>query len=623
MRTVVVGGGVSGAHAALTLLERGHDVELWDIGGEEPDFADPGVAFHDWKSLLADPVAHLLGADLGALIPPATAELLRYPPSRRFLASPDDPLWSFESDGFYPYASFAKGGLANGWGANALSFDADDMAEWPVSISEMDAAYKTVYQRIRVAGPIDDDLTPHLPGVYPSEPPVRLSGADERLLQSYQRRKPKLARSGIKIGQARMAVTTDASRHNACDHCERCLWGCPKASIYNPRLTTLVDCEANRGFRYVSGRMVLSLLSSNHRITGIRYLDTSTQEIREEPCDVVFLAAGALQTGAIFLRTLKAARIEVALHTEGLMDTAVVKIPFVSLASVGRPSDARSFQFNRLILGMIADSPPWPRYLHGELLHLDQSALLPADRAHALRQPALEEALLCPQVGAGRGHPLLSGPNHGRKPSGAPRRPATLGHRSTVLSGVRGKGEPHPAIGFQDAVCAAAPTLPAKRCRPLPVRGGDPLRRDRADGRRAEAMRRQGTIQPLSESLHRRRRGFPVVAQQVDHDVAGRARDPRGAKRRALKNDVLFPLWQIDPQEYDCDLRLLGLTPKARPLRPPLAVSRRRPLSLSPPRRILPVPGRTAADRMEDRAPRPRDQAVHSRPSDTARPELA
>jgi len=370
MRTVVVGGGVSGAHAALTLLERGHDVELWDVGRDEAGFAEPGTGFHEWKTRLADPVAQLLGTDLGALIPPATAELLRYPPSRQFLTSPKDPLWRFQSDGFFPHTSFAKGGLANGWGANALSFDTDDIKEWPVSISEMDAAYKIVYQRIRVAGPIDDDLTPHLAGVYPSEPPVRLSDADERLLQSYERRKLKLAKSGIRVGRARMAVMTDASRHNACDYCERCLWGCPKAAIYNPRFTTLAECEANRGFRYVSGRLVLSLISSSRRIIGIRYLDTSTQEIREEPCDVVFLAAGALQTGAIFLRTLKGARVEVALHTEGLMDTAVVKIPFVSLASVGRPLDVRSFQFNRLILGVITDSAPWPRYLHGELLHL-------------------------------------------------------------------------------------------------------------------------------------------------------------------------------------------------------------------------------------------------------------
>ena len=278
MRTVVVGGGVSGAHAALTLLERGHDVELWDVGRDEAGFAEPGTGFHEWKTRLADPVAQFLGPDLGALIPPATAELLRYPPSRQFLASPEDPLWSFESDGFSPYASFAKGGLANGWGANALSFDADDIAEWPVSISEMDAAYRTVYQRIRVAGPIDDDLTSHLAGVYPSEPPVRLFDADERLLQSYERRKLKLAKSGIRVGRARMAVMTDASRHNACDYCERCLWGCPKAAIYNPRLTTLAECEANRGFRYMSGRLVLSLLSQ--RTTGSPASDISTRRRR-------------------------------------------------------------------------------------------------------------------------------------------------------------------------------------------------------------------------------------------------------------------------------------------------------------------------------------------------------
>jgi len=370
MRTIVVGGGVSGAHAALTLLERGLDVELWDVGREEAAFAEPGTTFHAWKDDLPDPVAHLLGADFGALIPPSDPELLRYPPSRQFLASPDDPLWGFKPDGFFPYGSFAKGGLANGWGANALSFDADDLSGWPVSESEMDAAYRTVYQRIRVAGPVDDDLTPWLRGVHPSEPPVRLSSADERLLRSYRRGKPKLEKSGLRIGLARLAVITEASRSDACDYCDRCLWGCPRSAIYNPRLTTLAQCEAYGKFRYVPGRLVLALRSRDHRIDGIRYLDTATQQVLEEPCDAAFLAAGALQTGAIFLRTLKAARLDVALHTEGLMDTGVVKIPFVSLGGIGHPPDARSFQFNRLILGMVADSPPWPRYLHGEILHL-------------------------------------------------------------------------------------------------------------------------------------------------------------------------------------------------------------------------------------------------------------
>jgi choline dehydrogenase-like flavoprotein len=369
-RIVVIGSGVSGAHAALTLLERGHAVEMWDVGREEPEFPEPGATFHELKSRLADPIAYFLGADLRALVPPASGELLRYPPSREFLIPPEDDLWNFTSASFHAYGSFAKGGLANGWGANASSFDEDDLAEWPLSFSDMEAAYKTVYDRIPVAGPSDDDLTPHLRGVHPSQPPVQLSVSDERLLATYDRRKPELEKLGVKIGRARLAVVTDPSRADACDYSERCLWGCANGSIYNPRLSTLKQCETHKGFRHVAGRLVLGLRSNADRIDGVRFIDVATREIRVEPCGAVFLAAGALQTGAIFLRTFRAARSETAPLSEGLMDTTVVKIPFLALRSIGQPPDARSFQFNRLIAGMISESAPWPRYLHAELLHL-------------------------------------------------------------------------------------------------------------------------------------------------------------------------------------------------------------------------------------------------------------
>ncbi len=370
MKVVVVGGGVSGAHAALTLLERGHDVEMWDVGREDTAVSHPGVTFHDLKSRLADPVSHFLGADHAALVPPGVPELLRYPPSRRFLASADDTLWDFVSDSFFPYASFAKGGLANGWGANALAYDENDLTGWPVSFADMDAVYRTACRRIPVAGPADDDLSPHLRGIHPSQPPVRLSSADQRLVRTYQRKKAALSRSGVFIGAARLAVATDPSRTDACDYCDRCLWGCPRGSIYNPRASTLKECEAYRGFRYLPGRLVLSLPSRDNRVVAIRYFDTASEEIREEPCDMVFLAAGALQTGAIFLRTIKDACPGIGLESAGLMDTTVVKIPFVALQGIGEPSDQRAFQFNRLIVGIVSDGSSWPRYLHGELLHL-------------------------------------------------------------------------------------------------------------------------------------------------------------------------------------------------------------------------------------------------------------
>jgi len=296
--------------------------------------------------------------------------LLRYPPSRRFLASAHDPLWNFLTEGFAPYASFATGGLANGWGANALAYDEDDLSGWPVSCAEMDRAYRTAFARIPVAGPVTDDLSPYLAGVYPSQPPVRPSHADDILLKTYGRKSRALHRRGIRVGLARLAVVTDPDREDACDYCDRCLWGCPRGAIYNPAASTLSACAAHRNFRHLRGRYVISLLSRENRISAIRYLEMASGAIREEPCDAVFLAAGALQTGGIFLRTLKAARPDILAESEGLMDTTVIKIPFVSLRAIGHPAEPRAFQFNRLIVGIVGGAGGWPRYLHGELLHL-------------------------------------------------------------------------------------------------------------------------------------------------------------------------------------------------------------------------------------------------------------
>jgi choline dehydrogenase-like flavoprotein len=370
MRIIVIGAGVSATHAALTLLERGYPVELWDVGREEARIPEAGTDFHGLKDRLPDATTYFYGSDLHALIPPTAPEMLRYPPSRHFLASTGDPLWSFVSDNFAPYVSYAKGGLANGWGANALSFDDDDLAHWPISFADMEAAYRIVYQRVPVAGPAFDDLTPHFPGVCSSQPPVRLTEADKALVQAYVRKRPALARRGIKLGQARLAVVTDPQREEACNYCDRCLWGCPRASIYNPGLSTLEACRRKPGFRYRPGRLVVSLVASDMRISGVRYLDTDTQELREEACDVVFLAAGALETGSILLRTVSAARLDLSLETEGLLDTSVVKLPFVALRRIGQPAEPSAFQFNRLIMGVENEAQGWPRYLHGEVLHL-------------------------------------------------------------------------------------------------------------------------------------------------------------------------------------------------------------------------------------------------------------
>ncbi|WP_178371905.1 GMC oxidoreductase [Desulfacinum infernum] len=354
----------------MTLLERGCNVELWDVGREEPPFPQDGVTFHELKDIVEDPVSYFLGECLEGIIEPNAPELLRYPPSRDFLVSRSDPLWCFLDTNFVPYVSYAKGGLANGWGANVMAFDDDDLSCWPISFADLEPAYRKASKRIPVSGPNEDDLSPYCRGVSPSQPPVKLSTADQKLMVAYARIRKQFLRRGIRLGRARLAVVTDQRFENACDYCDRCLWGCPKKAIYNPAVTTLADCRKHSGFRYLPNRFVLSLETDDNRATSIRYMDTRTGQILRETCHIVFLAAGALGTGSIFLRTLNRTRPDLGPETVGLLDTAVVKLPYVLIRNIGAAADARSFQFNRLIMGLENRVEGWPTYMHGEVLHL-------------------------------------------------------------------------------------------------------------------------------------------------------------------------------------------------------------------------------------------------------------
>lgn len=372
MKIIVIGGGVAASHAALTLLERGLAVEMWDVGREEPPVDPTGVSFHALKGALTNPTDYFLGPRLEALIPPGADELLRYPPARRFLLpTEDDAFWPFEAGGFRPFLSLCRGGLANGWGANALAYTEDDLRGWPVRAADLAQDLATVLRRVPLAGPQQDDLSPHLAGTKPNQPPVKLSATDAWLMHRYRRMRAALNRAGIYLGHSRVAVRTATAEADSCDYCDRCLWGCPRQAIYNPARETLARCETYPGFAYRPQRLVLWLRRRDRRITAIRYLDTRTGQMHEEDCDVVFLAAGALASGIVFLNTLAHSGLDLSPESAGLMDTQTVKLPYLALGCIGKPAPERAFQFNRLNLGVVDEEPgEWPGYLHGEVLHL-------------------------------------------------------------------------------------------------------------------------------------------------------------------------------------------------------------------------------------------------------------
>jgi len=377
MKYVVIGSGPSGSNAALTLLRRGLPVELWDVGREDTAFPHSEAGLHGLKEMLDDSQGYFLGKRFEALIAPGSGELLHYPPSRNFLMGEDDPYWPCQGQDFKPFLSLARGGLGVGWGANAVSYDDDDMRDWPISFVDLEQAYAETCRRLPIAGSMDA-LSAYFPGIKPNQPPVRMNRHDASLLSSFQRRADAIRKRGnIQLARARIAAVTAQDQSSTCKYCGRCLWGCPQGSLYSPANTTLLECQGHAEFSYKPGRLVLNLETRDGRITGIRYRALDTNEEYTEACDVVFLAAGALQSGGIFLRTLQRdsaysdGRIQTD-RTQSVMDTAVVKIPYINLRQVGTTQEERQFQYNRLI---VAHRKPrkggWPMHCHGELLSLN------------------------------------------------------------------------------------------------------------------------------------------------------------------------------------------------------------------------------------------------------------
>ncbi len=370
----IIGSGPSGVNTALTLLQRGKRVRLFDVGIVEEEIAYPDKSFHELKGALDNPYRFFLGAGIDAIIPPDSEVLHEYPPNRNYILKPSHPLWNVAPGPFQSVLSLAQGGLGAGWGANCVSYDDDDLRDFPIELQALSSSYQKAAKRIPIAGPIRDDLSDFFPTLRPSQPPVDLNHHDRMLLAKYEYRRALIQRlCRIRLGRSRMAIVTAHDAHQQCQYCCRCLLGCPTGAIYDP-VETLHKCERYNQFEYISNHFVVNLGVEHGRVCSIKYFHTVKQQYGAIEADAVILAAGAIGSGAIFLRSLAPfASANPSLQmTKSILDTKAVKIPYLHPRVIGRPnSDDSDFQFNKLILGYLQTQPgPYPRYIHGEILSL-------------------------------------------------------------------------------------------------------------------------------------------------------------------------------------------------------------------------------------------------------------
>ena len=374
-RVVIVGSGASGVHFALSLLQKGYDVHMLDVGATGSEPVNQQDSFVGLKSNLIDPAAYFLGEDFsGVFLPEGQSEYYGIPPNKSYVLTnvADGYL---KTRGFSPLQSFAQGGLAQVWTGGAYPFNSYELEAYPFSYKDIEPYYGEVAKRIGISG-VDDDLSRFMPVHDHLLSPLDIDEHSAVLLSEYAKHKSFLhEKFGCYFGRSRSATLTAAKRGRpACSYLGRCLWGCPTDAFYTPSIT-LRECADFSNFHYHPGLRIRHFKYDGKRhITSVVTQSQTGAALQDLPVDRLVLAAGTLASSKIFMQSIYQATGEFV-KLPGLMDNRQVLIPFVNLKMIGRAFDPATYQYHQVAFGIEGEEPA--EYLHGLITTLKTAMIHP------------------------------------------------------------------------------------------------------------------------------------------------------------------------------------------------------------------------------------------------------
>ncbi|MBE7440644.1 MAG: hypothetical protein HS115_19530 [Spirochaetales bacterium] len=199
--------------------------------------------------------------------------------------------------------SYSLGGLSNVWGASILPHHPEDLSDWPVPFSELQASYQAVLDFLPQAAWPDSMTGLFLPEGDVSKG-LKAGAQIQKILENLEKKKDELARDGIFFGQSRLAVD---NRNNSCRYCGLCMYGCPYDLIYSSRQT--LEKWNQGGVDYRPGHLVHSF-----REEGLKVLVQGTLLNSGKPFQYegkrLYLGAGVLETARITLQSFQLKEVE-------------------------------------------------------------------------------------------------------------------------------------------------------------------------------------------------------------------------------------------------------------------------------------------------------------------------
>ncbi|HMC56150.1 MAG TPA: GMC oxidoreductase [Gemmatimonadaceae bacterium] len=302
---IVVGSGPAGANAAAALVERGRRVLMLDVGDTDATYEAlvPAQRFALIREWDAGQHRYFLGERFEGIPDTGVRVGAQLTPPRTYVTASAARLTPSQSTTFTAAESLALGGLGNAWGAGVFEFDSAELADWPVSITELRPHYDAVAARIGVSG-ATDDLSRFFPQPAHAMPPLEIDSSADQILRAYQAKRESFNAEGLFLGRPGMAVSTEAlGDRGPHEYRDMDFWADTDRSVYRPRWT-IAELRRSNAFEYVGRQLVLRFAEHADGTVTVTTRDVDAGASRRFSARVLLLGAGTLGTSRIVLRSL-------------------------------------------------------------------------------------------------------------------------------------------------------------------------------------------------------------------------------------------------------------------------------------------------------------------------------
>lgn len=365
---IIVGSGVSGVAAALSLAQRGFRPTVLDVGQVAPPGTPLRGNFYRRREtedcfdvMIGREYEQLRGQRRG--MPPIPAKLTA--PRMRFISNGGEQFSPLRQKGYAAIQSFAAGGLANAWGAGLYRCTDRDLQSFPIRAADLAPYYDRLTEEIGISGQ-SDDLAPFFGDDRGLQPPLRLSRKAGWLFDRYERKRSALNARGVFLGRPRLGVLSQPKDDRpACNYDNLEFWEPNLPCIYTPALTLrkLVD----RGLiSYRKGLLVESWSRSEGAIT-VRASNPLTGEQVSIRTRRLMLAAGAIGSARLALRSRNDFTTRLP-----LLDNPAIQVPMVLPRFIGSGLDTDCFGLTQL--NLVLDRADFGKPVQASILEITSPA---------------------------------------------------------------------------------------------------------------------------------------------------------------------------------------------------------------------------------------------------------